>query len=113
MPLRPLPPREVIRRLRRAGFIRVRQRGSHARFRNAQGRGVTVAVHARDVPEAIIRRIIAQAGFQRKSGPASEGEDGIGASPRAEAPRLRDGDQAPALSAREKSAIFARRIVSG
>ena len=35
-------------------------------FRNAQGRGVTVAVHARDVPEAIIRRIIAQAGLSEE-----------------------------------------------
>jgi predicted RNA binding protein YcfA (HicA-like mRNA interferase family) len=44
LPLRPLRPREVIAKLERAGFHLARQRGSHARFLNQDGRGVTVII---------------------------------------------------------------------
>ena len=36
---------EVLRRLQRAGFTRVRTRGSHNRLRNAAGRSTTLPWH--------------------------------------------------------------------
>ena len=63
MPVRPLPAREVIRRLLRAGFVEVRQTGSHRQFRNAAGRRVSVPMHPRDIYVPVIRNIIRQAGL--------------------------------------------------
>ena len=44
--LRSLTARELIAALTRDGFYFVRQRGSHQRYRHADGRRVTVAPHA-------------------------------------------------------------------
>lgn len=43
--LRSLTARELIAALNRDGFFFVRQRGSHQRYRHADGRMVTVAPH--------------------------------------------------------------------
>ena len=40
-----LPARRVLRALQRAGFVLVRQRGSHRVYRNAEGRQLTFAYH--------------------------------------------------------------------
>lgn len=65
MPLRPLRPREVTRKLERAGFQLTRQRGSHARYAKGS-RGVTVPIHPGDVPVPIIRSILKQAGLSEE-----------------------------------------------
>lgn len=44
--VRSLTARELIAALNRDGFFFVRQKGSHQRFRHADGRRVTVAPHA-------------------------------------------------------------------
>ncbi|MSQ06318.1 MAG: addiction module toxin, HicA family [Dehalococcoidia bacterium] len=63
MPLRPLTARQVVRKLQRAGFQKVRQRGGHARYANSQGRGVTVPIHPGDIPVHVLRFILQQAGL--------------------------------------------------
>jgi len=63
MPLRPLRAREIARKLERAGFTLRRQRGSHARYVHADGRGVTVPIHPGDVPIPVVRSIVRQAGL--------------------------------------------------
>ena len=55
-----LKPNEVVRALERAGFVRVRQRGSHLRLRRGNV-PVTVPVHPGDVPMTVLRSIIRQA----------------------------------------------------
>jgi predicted RNA binding protein YcfA (HicA-like mRNA interferase family) len=45
--LRSLTARELIAALVRDGFYFVRQKGSHQRYRHADGRRVTVATHGR------------------------------------------------------------------
>jgi predicted RNA binding protein YcfA (HicA-like mRNA interferase family) len=45
--LRALTARELIAALERDGFYFVRQRGSHQRYRHADGRRITVAPHGR------------------------------------------------------------------
>ena len=62
MPLRPLKPREIIRKLEKVGFQLTRQKGSHARYVKG-ARGVTVPIHPGDVPTQVIRSIIQQAGL--------------------------------------------------
>ncbi|MDE2861510.1 MAG: type II toxin-antitoxin system HicA family toxin [Chloroflexota bacterium] len=63
MPLRPLRSREIIARIERAGFSFSRQRGSHAHFRDQQGRRVTVPIHTGDIRVPVIRNILLQAGL--------------------------------------------------
>ena len=63
MPLRPLRPREIVRKLERAGFVFRRQSGSHARYVHPDGRGATVAMHPGDVPAPVVRSILRQAGL--------------------------------------------------
>ena len=66
MPPKPLRAREITRKLEKAGFVFRRQRGSHARYVHADGRGVTVPEHPGDVPVPVIRSIIGQAGLSEE-----------------------------------------------
>ncbi len=59
-----LKPREVIAILERLGFIEVRQKGSHKRFRHPDGRGTTVPFHAhRDLQPTLLRQIAKDVGL--------------------------------------------------
>jgi len=63
-PVPVLKPREIIAILAALGFAEVRQRGSHKRFRHADGRATTVPVHGgRDVSPLLLRRIARDAGM--------------------------------------------------
>lgn len=63
-PVPVLKPREVIAILATLGFEEVRQRGSHKRFRHADGRATTVPVHAgRDLSPILLRRIARDVGL--------------------------------------------------
>ena len=65
MPLRPLPYREVKRKLEAAGFTTVSQRGSHVKFVKVTAQGTltaTVPQH-REVAVGTVRSIIRQAGL--------------------------------------------------
>ena len=55
-----LRPTQVIRALERAGFVQMRQRGSHLRLRRGN-LSVTVPVHAGDLPRTVLRSILRQA----------------------------------------------------
>jgi predicted RNA binding protein YcfA (HicA-like mRNA interferase family) len=53
-----LTAREVITILKKLGFIEVRQRGSHKRFRHPDGRSTTVPDHpGRDISPTLLRQI--------------------------------------------------------
>ena len=58
-----LKAKEVVRALQRAGFYVHHQTGSHARFLHPVKTelGVTVPIHAKDVPPTLLRRILKQA----------------------------------------------------
>ena len=58
-----LKPRQIIRALDRAGFYLHPQTGSHARFLHGTRPElrVTVPVHSKDVPLAVLKRILKQA----------------------------------------------------
>ncbi len=66
-PVRPLPWREIVRKLNAAGFVEVDQRGSHIKLarETAAGRRVTVVPRHREVGVGLLRAIIRQAGLTR------------------------------------------------
>lgn len=62
--------RDVRRALEAAGFVLKRQRGSHMRFKHADGRAVTVQANRKDIPVGTLKAIEAQASVKM-----NEGED--------------------------------------
>lgn len=66
MSLRPLPYREVERRLRASGFVRDSQRGSHVKFVKSTDEGLRTAIVPRrrkDIPVGTRGSILRQAGL--------------------------------------------------
>lgn len=64
MPPRPLPYREVRRRLVAAGFTEISQKGSHVKFAKLDGHGRPVIVPKHDeVRVGTLRSILLQAGL--------------------------------------------------
>jgi len=54
-----LKARDVMRILRKLGFIEVRQKGSHVFFEHADGRNTIVPVHGgEDIGRGLLRQII-------------------------------------------------------
>ena len=62
----PFSAREILRRLLKAGFVEVRQSGSHKVLRHPDGRMTYVAMHPGDVPTGTFRCILKQAGFSKE-----------------------------------------------
>lgn len=65
MPLRPLPYREVKRRLEAAGFVEAGQRGSHVKFAKETSEGVRTATvpRHRELAVGTLRSVLRQAGL--------------------------------------------------
>ena len=65
MPLKPLPYREVKRRLEAAGFAEHSQKGSHVKFIKQTDLGILTAMvpHHREVAAGTLRSILRQAGL--------------------------------------------------
>ena len=59
----PYSAREVLARLLRAGFLEVRQTGSHKVLRHPDGRQTYVAMHPGTLPTGTFRKILKQAGL--------------------------------------------------
>lgn len=57
----PYSAREILRRLLKAGFVEVRQSGSHKVLRHRDGRQTYVAMHPGDIPPGTFRKILKQA----------------------------------------------------
>ena len=58
---------EVLRKLKRAGFVEKRRSGSHIVLRHPDGRQTYVAMHPGDVPSGTFRSILKQAGFDEEA----------------------------------------------
>lgn len=59
---------EVIAALSRAGFERIRQRGSHVYLRHPDGRSTVVAVHpGEDLGPGLLRKILRDAELTREA----------------------------------------------
>ena len=56
----------LVKALERAGFVIVRQKGSHARLRHPDGRVVTVPLHpGKDIGRGLLRKILRDAELSR------------------------------------------------
>ena len=62
----PFKAKEVLGRLRRAGFEVRRQSGSHVVLRHPDGRQTYVPMHPGDVPAGTFRAILKQAGISEE-----------------------------------------------
>jgi predicted RNA binding protein YcfA (HicA-like mRNA interferase family) len=63
----PLPGEKVVEALKRAGFLVIRQRGSHVFLRHPDGRATVVPVHkGEELGRGILRRIIHDIELTRK-----------------------------------------------
>jgi len=62
----PYSAREALKRLLRAGFIEVRQSGSHKVLRHPDGRQTYVAMNPGDIPSGTLRKILKQAGLSEE-----------------------------------------------
>ena len=58
--------REVLRKLKRAGFEERRQSGSHLVLRHPDGRQTYLPMHTGDVPTGTFRSILKQAGLSEE-----------------------------------------------
>jgi predicted RNA binding protein YcfA (HicA-like mRNA interferase family) len=63
----PYSAREVLAKLKRAGFSEVRQTGSHLFLKHADGRMTFVAMHRGDIPTGTFRKILRQAGLSEEA----------------------------------------------
>ena len=59
----PYSAREVLAKLLRAGFVEVRQTGSHKVLRHPDGQQTYVAMHPGTLPTGTFRKILKQAGL--------------------------------------------------
>ncbi|WP_045217746.1 type II toxin-antitoxin system HicA family toxin [Desulfonatronovibrio magnus] len=51
--------RDFIQRVEKLGFQKVRQKGSHIRYKHADGRMTTIPDHgAKDVPQGLLNKIV-------------------------------------------------------
>ena len=62
----PFSAREVLAKLLRAGFVEVRQSGSHKVLRHPDGRQTYVAMHPGTLPSGTFRKILKQAGISEE-----------------------------------------------
>jgi predicted RNA binding protein YcfA (HicA-like mRNA interferase family) len=62
----PYTAREVLAKLLRAGFVDVRQSGSHKVLRHPDGRQTYVAMHPGTLPTGTFRKILKQAGLSEE-----------------------------------------------
>jgi predicted RNA binding protein YcfA (HicA-like mRNA interferase family) len=62
----PYSAREVLAKLIRAGFVEVRQSGSHKILRHPDGRQTYVAMHPGTLPTGTFRKILKQAALSEE-----------------------------------------------
>ena len=57
--LNPIKPEQLVRIVEKLGFIKIRQKGSHAVYRHPDGRWITIPIHkGGEISVGLLRRII-------------------------------------------------------
>ncbi len=57
----PIKPKDLLAKLLKLGFIKIRSSGSHVVLRHPDGRQTYVAIHTTDLPEDTYKSILKQA----------------------------------------------------
>lgn len=58
-----LKPKQIVKALKKAGFVHVHTVGSHYHFKHPDGRRTQVAMHNRPLPPGTLKAILHQTGF--------------------------------------------------
>jgi predicted RNA binding protein YcfA (HicA-like mRNA interferase family) len=67
MRLKPLPANQVVKALERAGFKRIRQKGSHLFLRHSDGRTTVVPIHkGEEIGRGLLQEIIKDAKLSKE-----------------------------------------------
>ena len=53
-------PKDLVKALQKAGFVRTRQTGSHVHLKHSDGRLTSVSIHLGTVPSGTMRAILEQ-----------------------------------------------------
>jgi predicted RNA binding protein YcfA (HicA-like mRNA interferase family) len=59
-----MKPKELVKLLKSNGFIFVRQTGSHAIYKNIEGKMAVVPIHNRDIPKGTLHGILKDSGLK-------------------------------------------------
>lgn len=59
-----MKPRELIVRLKRNGFVFIRQSGSHAIYKKPGHKIIVVPLHSKDIPKGTLHGILKDAGLK-------------------------------------------------
>ena len=63
----PMTPKEMVKFLRKNGFISVSQEGSHQKFKNPiTNRQTTVPIHRKELSKGLEQTILKQAGLKKQ-----------------------------------------------
>lgn len=61
----PITPKEIVKILKKNGFVEVSQKGSHLKLKNEQtGKTVIVPMHSKELPLGTEQAILKQAGLK-------------------------------------------------
>ena len=60
----PMTPKKIVKLLKKNGFKKIRQNGSHISMKNDKGVRVTVPMHMKDLKKGIEHVILKQAGLK-------------------------------------------------
>jgi len=57
--LRPIKPEQLVKIIESLGFVKIRQKGSHAIYRHEDGRWITIPIHrGKEISVGLLRRIL-------------------------------------------------------
>ena len=62
--LKPIKPEQLVKIVEKLGFVKIRQKGSHAVYRHPNGRWITIPMHkGRIIAIGLLRKIIKDLGL--------------------------------------------------
>ncbi len=62
----PIKPKELLAKLIKLGFVKIRSSGSHIILRHPDGRQTYIAMHTKDIPEGTFKSILKQAQLSKE-----------------------------------------------
>ncbi len=62
----PIKPKELLAKLIKLGFVKIRSSGSHIILRHQDGRQTYIAIHTKDIPDGTFKSILKQAQLSKE-----------------------------------------------
>ncbi len=61
-----MKPKDLVKLLKKDGFVFVRQSGSHAIFKKPGNKNIIVPIHSKEIPKGTLYGILKDAGLKKK-----------------------------------------------